>query len=494
MDKSEKLKRCWKFGTRWSDNGRPDSCIIDTVFIPNKIAFAYTDAPKQICEGDLIVFADGYRIIAIGKATTPGVCLQQLDRDSFERSECLEFMEDEEIHGCRAKIISLNEDDTFDFKKQGRFYQIQDIDVRRRVNSLWTAYTQQEQIENQALLFDFANKELAQDSFICWLFANADNWKPGDTSPLRDMGYRFIQAILAKIGKTLDFSSAENSFLKVDVYKQYAHIDAVVKIACGDQKITLVIEDKVAGPVYNDIQGYLESVRENKNFGDSDIFPVIIRTGDDSGVKQDTVIPYFLREDFLNFFEANLEKCRKSDILFDFYNHIKKIDNNQNSFRTLPIKSWTDSSWKGFYSEIKRKNTEGRATGLHDWEYVPNQNGGFFAMLGEYVYIQEHPVYWQIESDKKALCLKLGEIYEKHSSVRDSFIALIEEYIRHNPEFADLGMTPPNRKGCGCYMTLKRINAEAWLGKDEEMPDMEKIIAKLEQCNEFLHKFETERS
>ena len=43
-------------------------------------------------------------------------------------------------------------------------------------------------------------------------------------------------------------------------------------------------------------------------------------------------------------------------------------------------------------------------------------------------------------------------------------------------------------------MTLKRINAEAWLGKDEEMPDMEKIIAKLEQCNEFLHKFETERS
>ena len=51
------MRKVWKIGSRWDDNGAPGTSILDTVFIPNRVVFATTTLCLEITnDADGIVF------------------------------------------------------------------------------------------------------------------------------------------------------------------------------------------------------------------------------------------------------------------------------------------------------------------------------------------------------------------------------------------------------------------------------------------------------
>ena len=77
------MANVWKVGSRWSDNGSKESSII-SIFRRNNVVFvgqedrriAFRDSVKQ---GDYIAIADGYTIVAVGKAISNPICITKLD-------------------------------------------------------------------------------------------------------------------------------------------------------------------------------------------------------------------------------------------------------------------------------------------------------------------------------------------------------------------------------------------------------------------------------
>ena len=461
-----KMRTVWKIGSRWDEYGRQGTSIFEKVFVPTGFVFAYTKYCASIREGDLIAIADGHQVVAIAEALTPGCSLVKFDSSKLP-AVANEYFSNPNCFGCKVRIVQLDENDTFEYKKISMFCQATSIaDYVRNLYGKLTAKTGEKGWRLN--LFGWANKELAQDSFLCWLFSHANKALNADVSLLRDVALDFICRLMAKCGIGVKPSDVDN----VVVDKQIHRVDIAVRFTVAGKKHTLMIEDKVNAKVYNDIEEYKESLVSDKHYKDCEIHPILIRTGDESSLGADKRIAKFVRADFLELFKAHELACGSSEILSDFAGHLMASEANVMKYLEMPVDNWDWSCWIGFYREMQKRFDKV----LLDWQYVPNANGGFLCLYPVWtdnVWVGPLVLYWQMESDRKQLVLKVLEVYTNHAAIRSRIVSELDAFLDKNAEWKDLGIKrPPTRYGSGYSMTLKVISPNFWYKEKDGKIDL----------------------
>lgn len=130
------MRNAWKIGSRWDDNGAPGTSIIDSVFIPNDVVFATTTLCLEIKEGDLFAIADGYKVVAIAEALTPGFRMDRLDPNLHPATQSFRDYLFADNFGCKVRIFKLDESAVFEYKKAGKLIRLSQ-DITRRINDLF---------------------------------------------------------------------------------------------------------------------------------------------------------------------------------------------------------------------------------------------------------------------------------------------------------------------------------------------------------------------
>ncbi len=112
------MRKVWKIGSRWDDNGAPGTSILDSIFIPNGIVFASTTLCLEIMEGDLFAVADGYKVVAIAEALSPAFRMDRLN-PMLHPNNLRDYM-DPNCYGCKVRFDKLDARLQFDYKKMGK--------------------------------------------------------------------------------------------------------------------------------------------------------------------------------------------------------------------------------------------------------------------------------------------------------------------------------------------------------------------------------------
>ena len=248
-------------------------------------------------------------------------------------------------------------------------------------------------------LFKFATRELSQDAVLCWLLSWAEASHMEDHPHLHMAGKALLTLIYQRANVQMPVD-----FVKVDVHRQRYRID-VLCIINGETAI--LIEDKVGTKEHSEqLERYKNIIHDKCQINKDKIIPVYIQTGDQSDYKEVVNKGYFVlgRKDLLEILEdENCDIARhESDILSDFVTHLRGIEDEVLSYKTLPPSEWGDNARKGFLMNLQD------SLGNGDWSYVPNPSGGFIGYYWKHREINGYKVYLQLEGDK--FCYKIEKL------------------------------------------------------------------------------------
>lgn len=124
----------WKIGSRWSDNGLPESSIM-SIFRRNNVVFIGNDTNDRFCrevrKGDYFAIADGYTVLAVARATSEPMRLSELIAQNAIKvrngdNPEFELPEDYGV-GVKVKIVDLPNELKFSYQKQGSFFMAKSI-------------------------------------------------------------------------------------------------------------------------------------------------------------------------------------------------------------------------------------------------------------------------------------------------------------------------------------------------------------------------------
>ena len=135
-------------------------------------------------------------------------------------------------------------------------------------------------MNNHPNIFSYATKELSQDAFFSWLI----NWDSPEykKNKLHECAVKFINILLPE-DKQIDIVSS------VKTWQQWKHIDIWITV---NEKIAIVIEDKINTSEHNNQLGTYESVaRSWCEQHDCECYFVFLKTGFIKQVKEN-----YLRE------------------------------------------------------------------------------------------------------------------------------------------------------------------------------------------------------
>ena len=470
-----KTPEVYKVGSRWSDDGVPESTILSTFQAYNVVYVGDCDdkgnpVMGHVCEGDVFIIADGYLVVGVAEAVSPGAPMERFSvAEAGEVAACI--ASGSPVWGCRVDYYPLAEEDTFEYDKRGRACCVQDKEVREKALERLNRYKS----SSSGNIFRWATSELSQDAILCWLFDEA--CKHTKNAPITEA---LLQKLDAFKGKKVEVCS---------VYRQFYFMDIVLVLKVDGQKHVLIVEDKINAQLHNDVEGYCTTVQEKgiEDFHPSreQITACVIRTGDGNervtGIDgKDNQWPVIRRSDILEVIEQYSALTKGSDILQGFYTLLKEHEKAYRLYRTPAVLREDDSwaAWKGFYDYLCDK-------GLVDkWEYVPNYSGGFLCAIrrffeGSY---KGHPVYTQINNVSRDICLMVGEVYKDHSAERNEMVHLLSEYMKEHPGVA---WQKPKRYGSGTYMTFAVVPHEKWL-----TDDLEETAGNVRDIDEWLHGFQ----
>ena len=264
--------RCWKIGSKWGTKGES---VLD-LFYREGILFAGNDDGKaerlrtQVREGDLFLVTHGVRIMAVARVTSPGAPLTRFEPRFQGDPRTKDYFGDESVVGVRAEIYPLNRDeDKYEYGGQMRFHGTsqcyRDLAIR-----LWRKYRERAE-ERRGNLFEWANKELAQDSFLCWLFTRRD------VDPESVEG-RAARRLIVKL-------AGDEAFVEgpLEVMKQWKHIDILLAFGEKDapSRRFLIVEDKVSASLYNNLDAYHETVCSCFKVTPDKVRCAVLKTGED---------------------------------------------------------------------------------------------------------------------------------------------------------------------------------------------------------------------
>ena len=134
------MANVWKIGTRWDEWGAPSASVL-SIMRRNNLAFVWLDEANRskfldksygVKKGDYIALADGYQIVAIGKATGDADYLRNF-KSFYKSSYDYEYfsLDDglNEIVAVKINIVDIEEDDKakFWYQKRSRFCSLDQL-------------------------------------------------------------------------------------------------------------------------------------------------------------------------------------------------------------------------------------------------------------------------------------------------------------------------------------------------------------------------------
>lgn len=318
-------------------------------------------------------------------------------------------------------------------------------------------------------LFKIATSELSQDAFFVWLMQWADPSNLQENQALCSIGQDFVRFLIKKYNGT-----ELEEITKVETGRQWHNIDIYAKV---NDKFLIVIEDKTGTLRHsNQLDRYRQMAEE---FGDQKgyipVFLYLKSENESRSSLQQVEMNGFAtvsRENLLSFFDSHPSD---NDIYNDYVSSLRDIDSRISSFKTIPVKEWNWYSWQGFYAFLDKE------LDVKNWCYVANPSGGFLGLWWNSRKWNGYNVYLQIEQGP--LCLKIGEVTENHSKVRNEWAKIIREHasVTGHPE-----IHKPSRYGSGTFMTVAVIDRKDWLGPDDSIVDLEQVVTRLRQYEVFL--------
>lgn len=293
---------------------------------------------------------------------------------------------------------------------------------------------------NKPNLFSFATSELSQDAFICWLLSwAAPEFKEVDHS-LHECALALIHSFFSMHGK-----EAPESIHKVEVRKQDKQIDVLCIV---NEMYPILIEDKTGTKNHSgQLVRYLEEIK-GRNYDEMNLLPIYFKTHDQSDYTEVIKNGFqpFLRNDFLKVLN---QYAGTNEILLDYRHHLQTIEDQVQSYKSLPANEWNWHSWIGFYLELQKKLQSGQ------WDYVANPTGGFLGFWWNFLGDENCEQYLQLEQEK--LCFK---IWVKNESERGSLRSNWHQILMEKSDEFGLKISKPNRFGSGQYMTVCIFSGE----------------------------------
>lgn len=339
-------------------------------------------------------------------------------------------------------------------------------------------------------IFNYATKELSQDAVICWLidWAGRKGGQDKEDDALRDCGRRFVEALLAEHGASLD-----PDIEKVEIRQQDHSIDVLARI---NGRQVLLIEDKTStGDHSGQLKRYYEAVVGGKTelgeVREENLFPIFFKTGNQSRAEEKRIeesvetgrsYKVFNRKEFL---EKALNDYKGSNpILLDFRAYLQEWEDDANSFNDWKEgerTKWSWNAWQGFFRHL-----EGKLTHCRGWGYVPNPQGGFLGLWWSANDVEGGEMYLQLEivtgkPDIQKLCFKVAvSNKEDRGAMKDKWRKLVSDEGGEEVELS--------RTRSGVTMTIA-LWKNPWLAFDSDgRLDKEATVANLKKAEEVLAK------
>lgn len=335
-------------------------------------------------------------------------------------------------------------------------------------------------------IFQIATKELSQDAFLTWLLKWAAPEQRQNDLPLHECARQFVILLLKE--------SPDFQITSLDAGRQWNNVDVWAEI---NDEIMLIIEDKKYATEHgNQLETYREMAQEWCSHPDRErqwkLVCVYLKTGNENAVdlaeikkKQYDTIG---RADLVNLFKQHPGVTNQ--IFTDFIGYLNALEKAVSGYLEKPWNHWDNGDWEGFYLWM---DTQADIWKIK-WFWVNNFAGGFWCFLMNWQQGNSpHPLYLQIESDRKMLCVKISTD-EGGPDVRpDDYIRETRnEYYRFVIEKAkEAGLNhihKPARFGSGSYMTVAVVEPEHWLGAPDQPVDFEEVKQKLNTYNAFVRK------
>jgi hypothetical protein len=317
-------------------------------------------------------------------------------------------------------------------------------------------------------LFTLATKELSQDAFIAWLLQWANPGCRNYNRELQAVAESFLRELISLQ------SEAPDSIDRVEAGRQWENIDVWAEV---NNSHLVIIEDKVGTGQHSDqLLRYRATGEKWCQEQGRKLVCVYIKTHSDSALNLQNVerqgFAVLSRKHLLEVLNAHEVQ---SDIYMDFRDRLRELERLESCFDKKMISDWNGTDWKGLYQAIEQRRS------VVNWGYVNNPAGGFWNLVLNWFDHEGVCPYMQIEQGN--LCFKVGEVYESHRDVRGQFHNLLM-----SASLPDMGLQRPGRFGSGTYMTVAVVPRQVWLGADDQIIDIDSVIARLGQYESWLKK------
>lgn len=253
-------------------------------------------------------------------------------------------------------------------------------------------------------LFCHARSELAQDAVLAYILEWASPEFRDSHTKLHSLGTRLLRELVsrARLGRG-DSAVEQIKIDRVEVLTQEDQIDVLVEI---NHRTLLIIEDKTESSEHSgQIARYLEkaaSRRYSHGAQWQEHLAIYVKTGNESRRRLPaSAHGHFMRKDLLRVLEHGGESG--NDVVEEFRQHLRAMEEETSSFGTKEIDRWTYRAWQGLFMELEgwlyttRTSAKDEDWWL-DWNYVPNQEGGFLGFWWHWRTLEEHQcdLYLQI--------------------------------------------------------------------------------------------------
>lgn len=475
-------RRYWRIGSTWDEQS------VLNIFCREGLVFAHngngsaTRIQTEMREGDLIFVTDGYTIVAIAEVRSPGADMTKFRRRLVIDEEKKYFSAG--VCGVRVKVYRLPKEmikaKKYRYLCRQRFHAVWGVQEQVLAESLW-AMCQEREEERRGNLFSWANKELAQDAFFCWLFERSQ------ANPNSVEG-RAAKQIIETMAQSAANDGAAFTAGPMTIYKQWWNID--ILLAFGEKESParrfLVIEDKVGAGLYNDLDKYCARVVKSFNVPPEQVRCAVIKTEDDGMLasairtlqaenaqgKAKHVIPNMvLRENLLKVFNAHKkprEAEDESDTYNDFVKHLQEREAAFKQYKKLKFAEWSKGpqAWEGWRGLFTALSTE-PGSPFDRWCYVNNPSQPFNALCLDHdlvrpIFGKRYELYYHINSATGELQLRVCEVeQESRTAVRTTIFQTVEALKeRNDPELAPLKLFQrPARFGSGWYIGIENLPA-----------------------------------
>jgi hypothetical protein len=290
-------------------------------------------------------------------------------------------------------------------------------------------------------------------------------------NPLHTIGKALLNYIYVRAGLVAPVTPS------IVVEKQKGHIDILCVV---NKELAIVIEDKAGTKQHaGQLDKYKVHVTTELGYAPSNMILVYIQTGDQSDYEDVAKSGYMRinRADLLALFESEEAQgaMAHSDILSDFSAHLRRIEDDVQSYRTTRPSQWSWEAWKGFYSKLQAELGDG------NWDYVAKPSGSFLGFWWHFQGNDDFNVYLQLEEQK--LCFK---IWVKDIQRRGELREYWHEKIMAAGKLSGLLVKRPNRFGSGEYMTMALLATDYRLTGEDGLLDMEKTLGVLSSAQAVI--------